>query len=205
MLKNAVWHSVGISGELMGGSKSKCDRVNLAFEDLKVGDRWVSDRRIISLGEIKEFADLTGDYTPVHVDEEYALETPFRGIIAHGLLGLSLLAGLSTESPKVETVALVDISGWRFRSPIYVGDEIHVVTEVASIADHGRRYGQVQWYRKLVNQRGEVVQDGMLTTIVKRRVTLSAKNRTIIEPAAVQVVPESHATIAKDSAIRSML
>jgi len=189
----------------MGAQKSKCDRVNLAFEDLKVGDRWVSDRRIISLGEIKEFADLTGDFTPVHVDEEYALETPFRGIIAHGLLGLSLLAGLSTEAPKVDTVAMIDINGWRFRSPIYVGDEVHVVTEVASVADHGRKHGQVQWYRKLVNQRGEIVQDGMLTTIVKRRTTLAATNRTIIEPAAVQVVPESHATTVKESVVSSML
>jgi 3-hydroxybutyryl-CoA dehydratase len=188
----------------MGASESKCGLVNLAFEDLKVGDRWVSDRRVVSLGEIKEFADLTGDFTPVHIDEEYASETPFRGIIAHGMLGLSLLAGLSTEAPKVDTVALVDISGWRFRTPIYVGDEIHVVTEVASVADHGRRYGQVQWYRKLVNQRGEVVQDGMLSTIVKRRVTLSAKNRTIVEAAAQQVVPEPHANIAEEIVMGSL-
>jgi len=205
MLQNVGWHSVGINGDLMGASKSKCDGVNLAFEDLKVGDRWVSDRRIISLGEIKEFADLTGDFTPVHVDEEYASETPFRGIIAHGLLGLSLLAGLSTEAPKVDTVAMIDINGWRFRSPIYVGDEVHVVTEVASVADHGRKHGQVQWYRKLVNQRGEIVQDGMLTTIVKRRITLAATNRTIIEPGAVQVVPEPHAITVKDSVVSSML
>lgn len=194
-----------MSGDLMGASKPKYDRVNLAFEDLKVGDRWVSDRRIISLGEIKEFADLTGDFTPVHVDEEYASETPFRGIIAHGLLGLSLLAGLSTEAPRVDTVALVDISGWRFRSPIYVGDEIHVVTEVASIADHGRRYGQVQWYRQLVNQRGEVVQDGMLSTIVKRRLTLPAKNDLMIDSSVAQVVPEPHTIIASERSVSSFI
>jgi 3-hydroxybutyryl-CoA dehydratase len=188
----------------MGVPKSKCDLVILTFEDLRVGDRWISDRRIVSTGEIKEFADLTGDFTPIHVDEEYALETPFRGIIAHGLLGLSLLAGLSTEAPRVDTVALVDISGWRFRNPLYVGDEIHVVTEVAAVADHGRRYGQVQWYRKLINQKGEIVQDGMLSTIVKRRVILSTKSPPIIEGPATQVVPEPHSPAVKESIAGSL-
>jgi acyl dehydratase len=183
----------------MGVTKSECDLLILTFEDLKVGDRWTSDRRTISAGEIKEFADLTGDFTPIHVDEEYASQTPFRGIIAHGLLGLSLLAGLSTEAPRVDTVALVDISGWRFRNPIYVGDEIHVVTEVAALSDNGRRYGHVQWYRKLVNQKGEIVQDGMLSTIVKRRVILSPKVNQMIEGPAAHVVPEPHAPIAKES------
>jgi 3-hydroxybutyryl-CoA dehydratase len=141
----------------------------LWFEDLREGQRWISDSRTISQGEIREFADLTGDFTPIHIDEDYAATTPFRGTIAHGMLGMSLMAGLSTQAPKIETLALLDISAWRFRAPIYVGDEIHVVTEVVEKSDHGRRHGSVKWYRKLVNQRGETVQDGILTTLVCRR------------------------------------
>jgi hypothetical protein len=108
---------------------------------------------------------------------------------------------------KQEPITLHKVEGktmGEFYHISYVGDEIHAVTEVASVADHGRRYGQVQWYRKLVNQRGEVVQDGMLCTIVKRRVTLSSKNLTIVEAAVSQVVPEPHANIAKETVVGSL-
>ena len=168
----------------MKGANANQNVVKLLFEDLALGDRWQSASRQMTQGEIKEFADLTGDFTPIHVDEEYATGTPFRGIIAHGLLGLSILAGLSSDAPSVDTVALLDISGWRFRSPIYVGDEIHVHTEVAELSDHGRRFGLVKWYRKLINQNGEVVQDGMLSTLVNRRFILVNKKRVIIHPPA---------------------
>jgi len=171
-------------------SDAKPLAAKLLFEDLVIGCSWRTASRMMTQGEIKEFADLTGDFTPIHIDEQYASETPFRGIIAHGLLGLSILAGLSTVSPNVDTVALIDISGWRFRSPIYVGDEIHVVTEVADLCDHGRRFGLVKWYRKLINQNGEIVQDGMMSTLVNRRYALSNKDRVDIHPASSKPVAE---------------
>ncbi|MDZ4849164.1 MAG: MaoC/PaaZ C-terminal domain-containing protein [Pirellulaceae bacterium] len=149
----------------------------LSFEDLQVGDNWTSSSREITSGEIRDFADLTGDFTRIHLDREYAAETPFGAPIAHGLLGLSVLAGLSSVAPTVRTTALVDIRNWQFRKPIYVGDQIHAVTEVTELRDRGRRHGEVHWYRKLINQRGEIVQDGMLTTLVERNVLLSSKNK----------------------------
>ncbi len=71
----------------------------LAFEDLRVGDEWQSSSHEMSSSEIREFADLTGDFNRIHLDEEFAATTPFGKPIAHGLLGLSLMAGLSTVSP----------------------------------------------------------------------------------------------------------
>ena len=47
---------------------------------------------------IMAYADLTGDHTPVHVDEEYAKTTPFGTRVAHGLFGLSIADGLKTQS-----------------------------------------------------------------------------------------------------------
>jgi acyl dehydratase len=149
----------------------------LAFEDLCVGDQWESAVHEMSSGEIREFADLTGDFNRIHLDEEFAASTPFGKPIAHGLLGLSLMAGLSTVSPSVRTTALLTVQGWRFRKPIFVGDEVKVITQVAEIREHGRRHGEVHWYQKLVNQRDEIVQDGMLTTLVERRHKAPAKPR----------------------------
>lgn len=149
----------------------------LKFEDLRVGDRWTSPGREISFGEIREFADLTGDRNPIHLDESYASSSPFGGRIAHGVYGLSLLVGLSSQSPNVETTALLDISDWKFQRPIYVGDCIHAVTEVIDLQDRGRRHGRVKWYRQLINQDGLVVQEGVLTTLVVRKNVVKRKTR----------------------------
>lgn len=164
----------------------------LSFEDLHVGDSWKSDAREMTSGEIREFADLTGDFSKLHLDEAYAAETPFGEPIAHGLLGLSILAGLSSIAPHIRTTALLDIQAWRFRKPIFVGDQIHAVTEVAELREHGRRHGEVHWYRKLVNQRHEIVQDGMITTLVQRELPLSSKRSKILRVDAAEHALTSH-------------
>ena len=76
---------------------------------------------------------------------------------------------------SVLTAALVDIRGWNFSKPVYVGDSIHAVTEIIDLKARGRRHGEVHWYRRLYNQHGEKVQDGILVTLVSRRVPLSTK------------------------------
>ena len=138
----------------------------LEFEDLEVGQRWTSQGRTITETDVVMFAGLSGDYNPLHVDHEYARQTPFGRPIAHGLLGLSLVAGLSSHSPHVATDAFMGIRCWDFMKPTYIGDTVHVVTEVASKQTKSRRRGQVVWKRELVNQDGHVVQSGMFETLV---------------------------------------
>lgn len=138
----------------------------LHFEDLQVGDSWESQARTITETDIVNFACLTGDFDPLHVDHEAAAQTPFGRPIAHGLLGLAYLAGLSTHAPNVETVAFLGIKDWNFLKPILVGDTVHVMTRVAATGSSGRRRGRVTWHRELVNQAGEVVQSGTFETAV---------------------------------------
>ncbi len=85
--------------------------------------------------------------TPIHVDPEFAANTPFRQVIAHGLLGLSILAGLSSERPRTRTTALLDVHSWKFIKPILVGDSVTVETEVIDLKPHGRKHGEVHWHR----------------------------------------------------------
>lgn len=138
----------------------------LYLEDLEVGRTWKSPARTLTETDIVSFAGMTGDYDPLHVDREFASETPYGKPIAHGLLGLSLMAGLSSTCPRVRTMALVRVDQWMFHRPIFIGDTLHVITEVESITPRGRRSGEVVWYRKLVNQRGECVQSGRISTLV---------------------------------------
>ena len=138
----------------------------LYLEDLEIGASWKSPARTLTESDIVSFAGLSGDYDPLHVDHEYASQTPYGKPIAHGLLGLSLMAGLSSTCPRMRTLALVQVSDWHFLKPMYVGDTVHVVTRVESITPRGRRSGEVVWLRKLINQRGECVQSGKLVTLV---------------------------------------
>lgn len=154
----------------------------LYFDDLQVGHRWRSPARTVTETDVVNFAGLTGDFDPLHVDHEFAAQTPFKKPIAHGLLGLSLLAGLSSTSPRVRTVALVAVREWKFQKPVYFGDTLHVLTEVVEKRPNGRRSGHVTWRRQLINQRGEIVQDGILETLVST--TIARTEQPAFDPAA---------------------
>ncbi len=147
----------------------------LSFEQLNIGDKWTSVDRTVVAADLQSFADLTGDHDPLHTDSQFAANGPFGKPIAHGLLGLSILAGLSSKAPAVLTAALVNIRSWSFSKPVFVGDVVRAVTEVIDLKPRGRRHGEVHWYRQLVNQKGEKVQDGILVTLVSRRVPLPNK------------------------------
>lgn len=138
----------------------------LHFDDLEVGHRWESPPRVIGEEDVFGFAHLTGDHTPLHTDYDYASETPFGQPIAHGLLGLSVLAGLSSDCPSVDTAAFLSVQDWKFLQPIYFDDTVRVVTEVVELEPRGRRRGRVLWKRQLVNQHDAVVQEGILETLV---------------------------------------
>lgn len=138
----------------------------LHYEDLCPGDAWVSPWREITAEDVADFAELTGDHDPLHTDQLIDKESPFGGPVAHGLLGLSVLAGLSSAHPCVATLAFVAIREWTFEQPIFFGDSVKVVTSVLEIVRHGRRAGRVTWLRELINQDGKVVQRGQFITLV---------------------------------------
>ena len=135
------------------------------YEDLEVGQIWTSPSRTISHEDVATFSDLTKDFDPLH-EGDLAKNSPFGRPVAHGLLGLSVLAGQSTEHPRAATLALVGISDWQFESPIFFGEIVHVVTEVTAIQPHGRRAGRITWLRKLVSDDGRTLQQGNFITLV---------------------------------------
>ena len=109
---------------------------------------------------------MTGDFNPLHVDYDYASKTPYRQPIAHGLLGLSWVAGLGSYFPNVNTVAFTSVKNWDFVRPLFFGDTVFVETSCLEKTPAGRRNGKVIWHRQLVNQTGHVVQQGSFETLV---------------------------------------
>ena len=138
----------------------------LFYEQISVGQVWVSPRRTVTEADVINFATMTGDFNPLHVDFDFASKSHYRRPIAHGLLGLSWVAGLGSYFPSVNTLAFTAVRNWEFLRPLYFGDTVHVETECIEKSEAGRRNGKIVWRRKLINQRSEVVQQGVFETLV---------------------------------------
>jgi acyl dehydratase len=142
----------------------------LRFDELAVGDEWESPARTVTEADVAQFAALTGDFNPLHMDHEAARAGPFGRPIAHGLLSLSFAAGLTSAAPRVDTLAFLGILGWTFHKPVFFGDTIRVLSRIEALEPRSRgRRGIVTWRRRIVNQSGEIVQEGQTQTLVRSR------------------------------------
>jgi acyl dehydratase len=146
----------------------------LYFEDLGVGLSCTSAGRTVTEADIVAFAGLSGDYNQLHVDEQFAAKTVHGGRIAHGILVLSILSGLSTRTALMQGLAenIVGLAGLecRFRKATKIGDTIHVrltVTELKPTSKGGR--GIVVLSRDAINQNGEVVLESVWSLMIKCR------------------------------------
>ena len=126
------------------------------FDRLQPGTRWVSRGRTITETDIVQFAGLTGDWFPLHTDREYAAQTAYGARIAHGLLVLSVAAGLVPLPPE-SIVALYGMDRVRFTRPVFIGDTIHVEVQVARKDARGADRGLLTIVLDVRNQRGETV------------------------------------------------
>ena len=114
----------------------------------KVGQNiGVSDWFEVSQDRINKFAEATGDFQFIHLDEEKAKLTPFGGTIAHGFLTLSLIPVLSamTEGARVSDVKMgVNYGGnkTRFISPVRSGKRVRAHTKLLALEE--KRPGQWQ-------------------------------------------------------------
>ena len=143
---------------------------HLYFEDVEVGQHWDSLARTITEADIVNFAGLSGDYNPIHIDHEFARGTPFRRPIAHGLLVLSVASGLGMHSPPMRTLAFLSLREWHLRGPVFIGDTLRVVSAVLSKEVRGRgRRGEITWQRQILNQEQKIVQEGIAVTLVEGR------------------------------------
>jgi len=144
------------------------------YDEVEVGEEWQSAGRTVSEHDVLNFAELTGDFNPLHVDREFATNTPYGQPIAHGLLGLAWVAGLQSGCPSMQTVAFTGVADWKFLQPVFFGDTVHVVTRILDKKPKGRQYGTILWEHKLVNQHGVTVQQGTFETMVKATVRKKA-------------------------------
>jgi acyl dehydratase len=143
---------------------------HLYFDDVAVGQEWESPGRTVTETDIVNFAGLSGDFNPIHIDHQFAAQTPFRKPIAHGLLVLGMSSGLGLYNPPMRTLAFLSIRDWQFKEPVFIGDTLRLHSKVAAKEARSRgRRGVITWERRIVNQDGKVVQEGVTVTLVEGR------------------------------------
>ncbi len=140
------------------------------YDEIEVGEEYESPGRTITETDIVLFAGLSGDYNVLHTDAEFMKTSIFGERIAHGLLVLAIQSGLfSRATGAYATLAFVGLR-WKFKAPIKIGDTIRLRARVRTKRDVGKPdRGLVTVERTVVNQRGEVVQEGETDLLVERR------------------------------------
>jgi acyl dehydratase len=149
----------------------------LCFEDFAIGKTFTTTSRTITGDEVLAFANLTGDTHPLHVDPEFARASPFGEQIAHGLLGLSVAAGLGIQTGVFADcmIAFLGLEDWRFLLPIKFGDSIHMVSTVVEARRTSRGdTGVIKLQQDVINQHGELVQQGRFVSLVTTRTSAIA-------------------------------
>ena len=142
------------------------------FEEILVGEEYVSPGRTVTEADIVLFAGLSGDYNVLHTDAEFMKSSIFGERIAHGLLGLSIQAGLLSRGMRAyATLAFLGLR-WKFKGPIRIGDTIKVKAKVIAKRETSKPgQGIVILERQVLNQMGEVVQEGETDLMVARRIS----------------------------------
>jgi len=131
------------------------------FEDIEAGYTYTTPAITIGEHHILTFAGLTGDFTPVHVDEEFAREMGFRGRLAHGLLGLSMIDALKNRClVSFHVVAALNWT-WRFTGPLFIGDQLQARLRISDkrLTSKSNR-GIITLDIRATNQHDDVVQEG---------------------------------------------
>ena len=133
------------------------------YEDLKMGQS-AEVVHTVTENDIQTFGDLSGDYNPLHFNEEWAKGTMFGGRIAHGLLTAAFVStAIGMHLPGPGTIYMSQ--SMKFLGPVRIGDTVTARVEIVNLNDEKRR---VTLRTVCTNQDGQIVLDGeALVTLMK--------------------------------------
>lgn len=122
---------------------------------LKIGDKFTTER-LVTDELIRAFAEVSGDYNPIHLDEDFAKNTRFGKRIAHGMLsGAFISAVLGNEFKDLKIIYLSQTM--KFTAPVFIGD---IVTTTATVTNIREDKPIVTCETVCTNQNGEMLVTG---------------------------------------------
>jgi oxepin-CoA hydrolase/3-oxo-5,6-dehydrosuberyl-CoA semialdehyde dehydrogenase len=160
----------------MKGAATTVDRIHpfrKTFDELRIGDTYLTPRRTVTEADIGRFAGLSGDFFYAHMDEIAARESLFGARVAHGYFVLSAAAGLFVDPAPGPVLANYGLEGLRFTKPVHIGDTIRarltVKQKTAKEPVEGQPpQGVVAWDVEVTNQHEETVAVYTILTLVRR-------------------------------------
>lgn len=145
------------------------------FEELEIGETLITEKHLVTLEDIENFAELSGDKFYAHMDENSLEGTIFTGRVAHGYFVLSRAAGLFVDPPKGPVLLNYGIDECRFTKPVYPGMAIQVrFTCKEKIAQEKKTpddvaKGIVKWVVDVVDETNETVAIATILTMIKMK------------------------------------
>ena len=142
------------------------------FEEFAAGQTVITAGRTVTEHDVVAFAGLSGDFTQLHTDAEFAKTTPFGQRVAHGLCVLSIVSGLAAQTGVLEGTILAfrEVSEWKFSQPVFIGDTIHAELLVVETKPFPRLGGGLVGITLNVkNQKGETVHRGKWLVLMASR------------------------------------
>ena len=143
------------------------------WEEYDLGQVLVTPAITITDAHLVEWAGLTLDFYPLHMDEPYAKTTMMGGRIAHGPLTFALSVGLMAQREFMNYDPIIAWLGSEVKAtkPVRPGDTIHVEAEIVEKRETKRADRGIQkWLYRIMNQDGEVVMENMMTFMMYRKI-----------------------------------
>jgi acyl dehydratase len=142
------------------------------IEDFVVGEVSTSPGRTVTETDVVTYSWVSGDTNPMHTDAVHSAASQIGRRIAHGTLGMSIATGLSARMGQLDgtAIAALGVDQWKFHKPIFFNDTVYLRTTVieARVSSKSDR-GVLVRKMELLNQDGELVQSGLMTTMVTTR------------------------------------
>ena len=101
--------------------------------DLKIGDNFSTSKKITD-AVVRAFAELSGDFNPIHIDEEFAKTTRFGKRIAHGMISGALLSAVLGYEFKERQIVYLSQT-MKFVAPVFIDDTVTATATVAKIRE----------------------------------------------------------------------
>lgn len=140
------------------------------FEDFEIGETVTTNGRTITEADQANYAGLSGNFDPIHLDAERMADSQFGGRLVYGYLVLNVLEGLKVQTGIVENVvAFYGIDEARFVGPVLISDTIHGELTVIDLEEKDDDSGVLVLEEKAVNQDGDDVVVAETRTLIEKR------------------------------------
>jgi acyl dehydratase len=144
------------------------------FSEFFVGSEFIGSGRTLTEADLSIACMVSGDWHPIHSDESYARQRGLPGRLFQGSFGILIATGMATALPHFsdEIVGATGIREWTYRTPLFVGDTVHVRSVILDkrVTSDGKR-AVIERTLSLINQKDAIVQEGIAGTMVRLRPT----------------------------------